>query len=63
MGRVIGLFPTPWDQPERGLDLPKGKATLEPLDGTKAGRPHPAWVPPSASLAQTRSPNNVCWML
>lgn len=43
--------------------LPKGKAVLEPVGRTEAGRPHAAWVPPSASRAQTPSPNNVCWML
>ena len=28
----------------------------------RGGHPRPAWVPPSASLAQTQGPNNVCWM-
>lgn len=47
---------------EMSQHLPKGEAVQEQTDRSEAGRPGPAWALPSARLAQTGGPNDVCWL-
>lgn len=56
------LFPTPGTSWRDVPAPPEGRSRAEQTDRSEAGRPGPAWALPSARLAQTGGPNDVCWL-